>query len=189
MIEVAAKLFAEKGYEGVAVRDILDEINGAPGMFYYYFKSKQDIYLAVMEQYLDERIERKCKILEDETMPFEEKKNVYAGLMAEDIGGYMDRFYAKGGNSITDASYKLWDFAQMINRLSVPHAKFIMQGVRDGKISKDLGITEENVQAFSLYSLYGAWGMIYNSKFTDGKSEFTVEDVVDIRRRIFYREV
>ena len=43
LIDVAARLFAEKGYESVAVRDILAEVNGAPGMFYYYFKSKGKI--------------------------------------------------------------------------------------------------------------------------------------------------
>ena len=42
LIEIAAKLFAEKGYEAVSVRDILDVVDGAPGMFYYYFKSKNE---------------------------------------------------------------------------------------------------------------------------------------------------
>ena len=50
-IEVATRLFAAKGYEKVSVRDILAEVNGAPGMFYYYFKSKEDIFLACMETY------------------------------------------------------------------------------------------------------------------------------------------
>ena len=50
LIEIAAKLFAEKGYEAVSVRDILEVVNGAPGMFYYYFRSKQDIYVAAMVQ-------------------------------------------------------------------------------------------------------------------------------------------
>lgn len=43
LIDLAARLFAEKDYESVAVRDILAEVNGAPGMFYYYFKSKGKI--------------------------------------------------------------------------------------------------------------------------------------------------
>ena len=43
LVDTAARLFAEKGYESVSVRDILNEVSGAPGMFYYYFKSKQDI--------------------------------------------------------------------------------------------------------------------------------------------------
>ena len=37
LVAAAARLFAEKGYESVSVRDILAEVNGAPGMFYYYF--------------------------------------------------------------------------------------------------------------------------------------------------------
>ena len=51
LIEVAAKLFSQKGYENVSVRDILSEVNGAPGMFYYYFKSKQEIYIAVIDSF------------------------------------------------------------------------------------------------------------------------------------------
>ena len=35
LIEVATKLFESRGYEKVSVRDILSEVNGAPGMFYY----------------------------------------------------------------------------------------------------------------------------------------------------------
>lgn len=42
LIDTAAELFAEKGYEAVSIRDILEKVHGAPGMFYYYFKSKQD---------------------------------------------------------------------------------------------------------------------------------------------------
>ena len=37
LIDTAARPFAERGYESVSVRDILAEVNGAPGMFYYYF--------------------------------------------------------------------------------------------------------------------------------------------------------
>ena len=59
LIDAASALFAEKGYEAVSVRDILNVVNGAPGMFYYYFKSKQDIYLASMEQYIAKRLKRK----------------------------------------------------------------------------------------------------------------------------------
>lgn len=189
LIEIASRMFSEKGYEAVSVRDILNEVDGAPGMFYYYFKSKQDIYLAVMEEYLNETIERKCQILENDTIPFEEKQAVYQKLVAEDIYGYMDRFLPSEHGSITDASYKLWDFVQMLNKLAKPHAKFILQGVREGKISNELGITEENAEAFSLYSLYGAWGMVYNGKFTEGSTNFDVKDVIEVLHKIFYRSM
>ena len=47
LINIASRLFEKYGYEKVSVRDILAEVNGAPGMFYYYFKSKEDIFLAL----------------------------------------------------------------------------------------------------------------------------------------------
>lgn len=58
-IEVAGELFATNGYNGTSIRDILDAMGDAvnsPSVFYYYFKSKDDIYQAVLqrqkEQYL-----------------------------------------------------------------------------------------------------------------------------------------
>lgn len=131
LIEIASRLFAEKGYEAVAVRDILEEVNGAPGMFYYFFKSKQDIYIAAMEQYISERLERKCKIIEDDTVSFDEKLPVFWSMIAEDIRGYLERYNPKADASISDSSYKLWDLVQMIGRMVEPYSKFILQGISE----------------------------------------------------------
>lgn len=68
-------------------------------MFYYYFKSKQDIYIAAMEQYISERLVRKCKIIEDDTVPFDEKLNVFRSMIVEDIKGYAERFNPKADTS------------------------------------------------------------------------------------------
>ena len=129
MIEIAAKLFAEKGYEAVSVRDILDVVDGAPGMFYYYFKSKQDIYVAAMEQYICERLERKCRMLEDDTVPFFKKLATFRSMIREDISGYTKRFISNGDVSISDASYKIWDFLQMLNRMPSFFCRHIMTAI------------------------------------------------------------
>lgn len=96
LIDIAARLFAERGYESVSVRDILAEVNGAPGMFYYYFKSKQDIYLATMEDYISEKLDRKCALMEDAAMPFEERRALLSDMIAQDIHGYAERFSTAG---------------------------------------------------------------------------------------------
>lgn len=186
LIDVAAGLFAEKGYEAVSVRDILDVVGGAPGMFYYYFKSKQDIYIAAMEQYISERLERKCKMIEDDSIPFEEKLNVFRSMIVEDIKGYAERFDPKADTSISDASYKLWDLVQMLNRMVKPYARFMMQGIREGKIKNTLGITEENAEAQAVFILYGCWGMIYNGKFTENSTEYGMEDLLKITDKFFH---
>ena len=126
LIDAASALFTEKGYEAVAVRDILDAVNGAPGMFYYYFKSKQDIYIAAMEQYITQRLERKCSIIEDETVPFDEKLPIFRSMVEDDIQGYMERFAPQADTSISDTSYKLYDLVHMLGRMVVPYSKFIL---------------------------------------------------------------
>ena len=139
LIDTAARLFTERGYESVSVRDILTEIGGAPGMFYYYFKSKQEIYLAAMEDYITQNLDRKCELLQNEEMPFEERRAILTELIAGDIAGYVTRFGDGSGDTVSDASYKLYDLMQMVSKLIKPYAVFMLQGVREGKIANNSG--------------------------------------------------
>lgn len=186
LIETAARLFAEKGYESVSVRDILDEVGGAPGMFYYYFKSKQDIYLATLEDYISEKLERKCALMEDNTMPFEERRRILSELIAQDIRGYADRYSSTGEETISDLSYRMYDLVQMISRLIRPYAAFMLQGVSEGKISNRLCVTEENAEAKAAFVLYGVWGLIYNDFFTKTPIGTGTDDMEEILRNLFY---
>lgn len=186
LIDIADALFTEKGYEAVSVRDILEVVNGAPGMFYYYFKSKQEIYMAAMEQYITRRLERKCKIMEDEEVPFENKLPVFRSMVEEDIQGYVDRFVPQEDASISDNSYKLYDLVHMLSQMVVPYSKFILQGIRENKLKNRFHITEENVEAFATFVLYGAWGMIYNNKFTGSGDSYDLENILKITNQLFY---
>ncbi len=186
LIDVASALFAEKGYEAVSVRDILNVVNGAPGMFYYYFKSKQDIYIAAQEQYITQRLERKCKIIEDETVPFDEKLPIFRSMVEEDIQGYMERFAPQADASISDTSYKLYDLVHMLGRMVGPYSKFILQGIRENRLNNRFHITEENAEAFATFVLYGAWGMIYNNKFTGSGEAYGLENILKITDQLFY---
>jgi hypothetical protein len=186
LIDIADALFTERGYEAVSVRDILEVVNGAPGMFYYYFKSKQEIYMAAMEQYITRRLERKCKIMEDEEVPFENKLPVFRSMVEEDIQGYVDRFVPQEDASISDNSYKLYDLVHMLSQMVVPYSKFILQGIRENKLKNRFHITEENVEAFATFVLYGAWGMIYNNKFTGSGDSYDLENILKITNQLFY---
>jgi AcrR family transcriptional regulator len=44
ILQVASKLFAEKGYANVSVRDICKETDTTPPMIYYYFGSKKGLF-------------------------------------------------------------------------------------------------------------------------------------------------
>ncbi|MEM3638370.1 MAG: TetR/AcrR family transcriptional regulator [Conexivisphaerales archaeon] len=47
ILEVATKMFAEKGYSNVSVRDICKAANVTPPMIYYYFRNKKGLFNAV----------------------------------------------------------------------------------------------------------------------------------------------
>ena len=45
------QLFFENGYEATSVRMILNQVNGEVGMFYHYFKSKEELFQDVVERF------------------------------------------------------------------------------------------------------------------------------------------
>lgn len=54
ILTTAEQLFAAKGYDGVTVRDIALQANVNVAMINYYFKNKDDLYLGIIESYLEE---------------------------------------------------------------------------------------------------------------------------------------
>ena len=50
LIDIAEQLFIAHGYEQTAISDIVREANVSQGAFYYYFESKEDVLVAVIEK-------------------------------------------------------------------------------------------------------------------------------------------
>ena len=50
LIAKSARLFREKGYDKTTVRDIAAAVGMQAGSWFYHFKTKQDILVAIMEQ-------------------------------------------------------------------------------------------------------------------------------------------
>ena len=50
ILDAARSAFAERGYGGTAVRDIVRRTDLSPGTFYNYFDDKESIFLALVEE-------------------------------------------------------------------------------------------------------------------------------------------
>ncbi len=58
IIRESARLFREKGYDGTSVRDIAAATGLQSGSWVYHFRTKQEILAAVMEEGLQQALER-----------------------------------------------------------------------------------------------------------------------------------
>ena len=53
IIETAERLFFEKGFDGVTIRTLQREVGCEVGLFYYYFKSKEEIFDVIVARMED----------------------------------------------------------------------------------------------------------------------------------------
>ncbi|MFB3766421.1 MAG: TetR/AcrR family transcriptional regulator [Methanotrichaceae archaeon] len=50
LIDTAERLFITAGYDQTAISDIVREVNVSQGAYYYYFDSKEDVLVAILER-------------------------------------------------------------------------------------------------------------------------------------------
>ena len=57
LLNAAQKLISEKGYDKISISDITDACGMSAGNFYHYFKSKEDLIIAVERDLYDRNLE------------------------------------------------------------------------------------------------------------------------------------
>lgn len=73
ILDVSAKLFAEKGFDHTSINDILEVVGIAKGTLYHHFKSKQDIMDALIERQTSSILSAAQKVAADKSIPVVER--------------------------------------------------------------------------------------------------------------------
>jgi AcrR family transcriptional regulator len=76
LLRVCARLFREKGFDGTTIRDISSAAGMHSGSPFYHFRSKQEMLVAVMEQGLDEGLQRIEAVMAAQAPPEEKFKRL-----------------------------------------------------------------------------------------------------------------
>jgi AcrR family transcriptional regulator len=73
ILDTAQRLIYTKGYEQMAIQDILNELQIAKGTFYHYFDSKQAMLEALIERMTEQALEVVSPIIHDQQLSALEK--------------------------------------------------------------------------------------------------------------------
>ena len=134
ILDAAERSVETRGYEQMAVADLLDELHISSGAFYHYFDSKPALLMALVERRGDQLEQRVLPIIHDSTLraldklqrlfnAFDHHKLEHKELLFS----YMRVLYADE-NAIF--RYKMYD--TMIKRLAPWLEEIIRQGVEEG---------------------------------------------------------
>jgi TetR/AcrR family transcriptional regulator, transcriptional repressor for nem operon len=83
LLEAGKKTFLEKGYNNSGIETILQAAGVPKGSFYYYFSSKEDFGLKVLDRFAECIEERQELILSDESVPPLERLRNYCETASE----------------------------------------------------------------------------------------------------------
>jgi AcrR family transcriptional regulator len=131
IIDTAERLFYTKGYAKTKITDIIEEMGMSKGIFYYYFKSKEEVMDAIITRVIDEDVAAVQIVANDNTLPVHEKVMRVLTTHHTKITENNRRFLSQ----ITDVENPeilLKTIQQGIERLSPILVATVRQGIEEG---------------------------------------------------------
>ncbi|EQF24678.1 bacterial regulatory s, tetR family protein [Clostridioides difficile CD160] len=179
LIDNALKLFLEYGYENTSIRMILDSVGGEVGMFYHYFKSKDEIFNEVIKLFLAQYEQSFSDILYDDCVANNLKIDAVFELLQKSISKY----------KIFKSGKFHWSMQIALNQLTlkslVPHIAKYINSMRDkGEIGSSAIETDLELANAVLYSSFSILHQDSLTELTEEEFEQKKQTIKGIVYRI-----
>ena len=143
LIEAARQLFDKNGIKNTQVSQIVEKVGVAKGLFYYYFKSKDEIVNEVVDLVMSELKEASLKILADTQLTFYQKTSEFVALYMHMIDQFSGDEEENLDSMLEIISHN--PIAQDANELLQAQLEWLIrQGVREGHLT--IAYPEETVR-------------------------------------------
>lgn len=129
IISAARELFQEQQYEKTTMKDVMDKLGIAKGTIYHYFKSKEELLEAVVEQTGDDYVAAMQTLLDGTEGNALERFQILiaSGNIAEDEEHLLDQLHRPG-----NVGMHTRQLAITISKLAPLYASVIQQGCEEG---------------------------------------------------------
>lgn len=137
IIRAAMECFLENGYNGTSVRSIMKQAGGEIGLFYYYFKSKDDVFDKVLDLFFAEYQENFARIAGSSFRdPYRALSRFFEYMKAETIR-FRERYAANMHRTVR------WAIRERTLTIVVPYIRQILGVLEDlgAKPPLDLDVT------------------------------------------------
>lgn len=178
ILDAALELFINNGYAKTSVSDIVQKVNVAQGLFYYYFKSKEEVFLAAMEQYTDEFSAKLEAIIRDHTLPLIKR--------IELIFVTMTQLFAQAEEALMEG-IKYSEQLDLDFRLSIHVTQALINPVSEVlEKTNEKGITQiKDPVATASFLVFGIFGLIHgNPEQLHNSHHLKLEEVVPLIARV-----
>ena len=129
IVTAARELFEQQQYDKTTMKDVMDALGIAKGTIYHYFKSKEELLEAVIEQTVDEYIAGLQEILDGTEGNALDRMRVLitAGQVADEHEEILEQMHRPG-----NVGMHTRQLAVTISRLAPLYANVIQQGCEEG---------------------------------------------------------
>jgi len=162
LLHTATVLFAEKGYTGASVREIVEKAGVSKPVLYYYFKSKEGLFYAILEwaagvqqNILNEIFEARGTVLERFIFLYrriyegiQQYKSLYImihGLIYGPPQGVPEYDFASYQRHMLDAVKRIYGegvSAGEIRQVDAEEVAFLVLGLMDFSLNMDMVLPE-----------------------------------------------
>jgi TetR/AcrR family transcriptional regulator, transcriptional repressor for nem operon len=177
LLELGIQIMLEKGYNNTGIQEVLEKAGVPKGSFYYYFESKEDFGLQIIDHF-DQNVSERLRIcMEDpERTPLERLKKY-----CEDGKQMLEAQYCRRGCLIGNLSQEMADqsdsfrakLEEVLTKWRNRFAHCIQEGQKQGEIPARF----DHVQLAELF-LSGWEGAIMRAKTT--KNAQSLQIFIDI---------
>ncbi len=178
LLDTALELFMKNGYENTSVGDIVSKLGVAQGLFYYYFKSKEEVYRAALEQYTDEFTAKLQTTILDASIPLVGRIEAVLKTMSD--------MFAASEHALMDDLHRA-EHIDMDRRLSLHVAQMLVEPLT-GMLDEfnEQGVTSiENTGFTATFLIFGIYGLIHgNSESIHNSNYLKINEILALVSRI-----
>ena len=129
IVAAAQELFQEQQYEKTTMQDVMDKLGIAKGTIYHYFKSKEELLEAVVEQTVDEYVAGMQAVLDETEGNALDRLHVLitAGNVADEQEQMLEHLHHPGNIGVHTRQ-----LAVTLSKLAPLYARAIQQGCEEG---------------------------------------------------------